>query len=154
MVRRWEAEIPWLAYVLGHQRQCQDHKGPDRLIAREGSFTVGFAPGPDRTANRAESPPVALDQSDTIPGFADTCLLGTVSRAEDGAFRLDTVPDHSNIADCTGWRQGVDGTFETVERVGLAVPHNLEDLIVFVAAYFAYSHSSHLLERGWSGDRT
>jgi hypothetical protein len=65
--------------------------------------------------------------------------------AEKGARLLQAMPEDAGAAMIAGWRKRVDGAFEAVERMRLAVHRDLKRLVVVVAASFARSHTSPFL---------
>jgi hypothetical protein len=63
-----------------------------------------------------------------------------VLAAEKGTCLLEAVSNDASAAMIAGRRERVDGAFEAVERVGLAVHRYLKCLVVVVATGFAHSH--------------
>ena len=63
-------------------------------------------------------------------------LAGTVSTAIEYPVRFHAVTDNPAAAMGAGWRQGVDGTFETIEHMRLTIDPHFKTLIVHVSAYF------------------
>src|SRR5882724_7766791 len=60
--------------------------------------------------------------------------------AEEAAGLLQPMAQDLDAAGGADRRQGMDGAFEAVEHVRLAVLRDLESLVVVVAAGFAFRH--------------
>ena len=60
--------------------------------------------------------------------------------AEKDARLLQAMPEDAGAAMIAGRRERMDGTFEAVKRMRLAVHRDLKRLVVVVAASFARSH--------------
>jgi hypothetical protein len=63
-----------------------------------------------------------------------------VGAAEDLPARLHTMADNPAVAVGAAWSQGMDSAFEAVKSVLLSVHHDLERLVIFIAADFALGH--------------
>ena len=63
-----------------------------------------------------------------------------VIAAEKDARLLQAMPEDAGATMIAGRRERVDGAFEAVERMRLAVHRDLKRLVVVVAASFARSH--------------
>jgi hypothetical protein len=63
-----------------------------------------------------------------------------VFAAEEGAFLLKTVTNDTDAAMRTRRRQGMDGAFEAIERMSLAVLDYLKGLVVIIPTRLAYCH--------------
>ena len=66
----------------------------------------------------------------------DAVLAGTVSTAIKNAVRLHAVPDDPAAAVRAGRRQGVNGTFETIEDMRLTIDPHFETFIIYIPTYF------------------
>jgi hypothetical protein len=62
-------------------------------------------------------------------------LAGAVRAAIDGVGGFHTVTDDAAATMGTGGRQGMDGTFETVEHMRFAAHLYLKAFIICIAAY-------------------
>lgn len=71
-------------------------------------------------------------------------LARAVSTAIKDPVCFHAVADNPAAAMGAGWRQGVDGTFETIEDMRFVPDPYLKTLVVHVPAYFA-SHIIPLL---------
>ena len=67
------------------------------------------------------------------------CLLGAVIAAEHPAALVQAVTDEAHAAMRAGGRELMDRAFEAVERIGLALRHNLKGLVVVVTARVAFA---------------
>ncbi len=70
--------------------------------------------------------------------------------AEERAFLLKTVTNDTDAAMRTRWRQGMDGAFEAIERMSLAVLDYLKGLVVIIPTRLAYCHDTTSLIRNRS----
>src|SRR6185295_16665048 len=70
-------------------------------------------------------------------------LARAIRAAEHDSVHFRSMPDDAAAASGADRRQGVDGAFETVEYIGLAVPLDLERLVVDVAAGDAGARDHH-----------
>ncbi len=80
----------------------------------------------------------------TSSAIANACravLFRAIGAAINPATFLDAVTDDSALTMSAGRRHRVDRAFETVEGVGPPLVHDLESLVVFVAAYLTLRHS-------------
>ena len=66
----------------------------------------------------------------------DAVLAGTVSTAIKNAVRLHAVPDDPATAVRAGGRQGVNGTFETIEDMRLTIDPHFETFVIHIPTYF------------------
>src|SRR5713101_6014727 len=63
-----------------------------------------------------------------------------MSAAEKASPHFDTVADYSALAMLTGGSNRLNRTLQTVESMPCPVGHQLESLVVFVTANFAFRH--------------
>src|SRR5918994_144173 len=82
------------------------------------------------------------DTSGPVDRGGDALVLGAVRAAEEPAIRLDAVADDLHAAVLAHRGQRVDRALERVEGVALAVPGDLECLVVLVAAHLTGRHLS------------
>lgn len=68
-----------------------------------------------------------------------TILAGTVVAAVEGSVRFQTVPDNLAATICASRCENMDGTFETIEYMCLAVQMHFETLIILVAANLTHA---------------
>jgi hypothetical protein len=73
--------------------------------------------------------------------FIDPVLAGTVGTTIKDTLSLHAVTDDPAAAMGTGWCQGMDGAFKTIEDMRLAIDPHFKALIVHVPAYF----TSHII---------
>jgi hypothetical protein len=78
--------------------------------------------------------------SDTVYDLLYALDMRAVSAAIHVAGGFHTVTYDAVTAMLARGCQGVDGAFERIERVGLAVHRNEECLVVVVAAHFTLGH--------------
>ncbi len=74
-------------------------------------------------------------------------VLRAAGTAEVVVSRFQPVSYDLAFAMCADGRESVDRALEAVERMGLPVEHDLEALVVVVAADLTGSHRSHLAAR-------
>src|SRR5215472_4120538 len=63
-----------------------------------------------------------------------------MSAAEKAPSHFHTVADYSALAVLTGGSNRLNRTLQTVESMPCAVGYQLESLVVFIAANFAFRH--------------
>jgi hypothetical protein len=63
-----------------------------------------------------------------------------MNTAKDRVVFFDSVANDMSATVWASWREGLDCTFETVERVAAPVHGYLKRLIVFVPTSFAFCH--------------
>jgi len=68
-------------------------------------------------------------------------LAGTVSTTIEHPVRFHAVANNPTAAVGAGWRQGVDGAFETIEDMRLTIDPHFKTFVVHVPAYF----TSHII---------
>ena len=73
-----------------------------------------------------------------------------MNTTKDFSVRLHAMANDTTVAVRTYWRQRVDSTLETIERVALAADHNFKRFVIFVLANFACTHI-HSFARGAAG---
>jgi hypothetical protein len=61
--------------------------------------------------------------------------------AVEHSVRLNAVPDDLAPAVLTLRREGVDGTFETIEEMRVTIHDDLDGLVIIVSAYFTLNHN-------------
>ena len=76
-----------------------------------------------------------------VAQFRHTFFLCAMITAEHYPAFLQAVPNDSNTAVRAGGRKLVDGTFETVERIGFIRKDYLKSFIVVVPASVAFRHT-------------
>ena len=67
-------------------------------------------------------------------------LSSAVFTAIKSAIFFDTVTDYLAPAMTTFWCQGLDRTFERIERVSIVADGYCERFVVIVSANFAFAH--------------
>jgi hypothetical protein len=72
---------------------------------------------------------------------AHAFLVGTMRAAVKYAIGLDAVPDNLAPAMVALGREGVDGTFETIEEMRVTIHDDLDRLVIIVSAYFTLNHN-------------
>jgi hypothetical protein len=71
----------------------------------------------------------------------DALMLGAMGATKHhAAGRLQAMPDDPAAAMSASRRQGMDRALKAVKRVALAVHHDLEGLVILIAANFTCSH--------------
>lgn len=70
-----------------------------------------------------------------------TRLPCAVDTTEDLSVSFDAVADDTAIAMWTNRRERVDRTLEAIKSVTLSIHDDLERLIIFILANFAFSHT-------------
>jgi hypothetical protein len=89
---------------------------------------------------RAEGKKLQLRLLNAISQTLDAVFLRTVITTIEGAVFLQPVPDNPATAVLACRRKSVDGAFEAIEDVLLAILHELEGFVVVISARFASRH--------------
>jgi hypothetical protein len=71
---------------------------------------------------------------------SDPFLVSAMGAAKEGAGDLDAVPDDRAIAMLAMGRQGMDGAFEAIEVMRVAVDDDLDGFVIFISADFTAHH--------------
>src|SRR5437588_12770540 len=74
--------------------------------------------------------------AETFNAFAFGAMLATKKRAG----LLEAMPDDADSAVIAGWRERMNGAFEAIIGMRLAVHRDLKRLVVVIAAGFTCSH--------------
>jgi hypothetical protein len=81
-----------------------------------------------------------LDLGCAISNICGCCRPRAMSAAEKAPSHFHTVADYSALAVLTGGRNRLNCTLQTVESMSCPVGYQLESLVVFVTANFAFRH--------------
>src|SRR5262245_61060219 len=91
--------------------------------------------------------------SNPVVCFHHALVMGAIRAAEEPAFRFDAVTDDPAAAMFTFRGERMNRAFETVKVMRLPVRPDFHELVVVVAANFAF-HKCSLLQRLITGSRT
>jgi hypothetical protein len=72
----------------------------------------------------------------------DAVPAGAVSAAVENTVRFHTVANHTATTMSTFWRNSVNGTFKTIEDMGLTAQTHFNTLIILITANLAHVHFS------------